>query len=241
MSRLCGNRPSAAAVCCLPAHSHTSSATAVFDCFKLQFEASSRMIVSFYIRTMNIVSAGSAHVIIPKFTLKFNYLVNSIVTPVCFFSFLFVLLCLFYKKAITLGLDIQSWVPTLDISVSRNRASRNRASRNRFNQFCGISAEQEYQGRTCPGLSVRVRQGEDQPNRFSLGKEMRAGEKEREKKKKWVEGVGVSVWGVLLHLRLFCFSSLHCEFCSLSLLRDHLGVVNEEAEVGTEGAPHFPR
>lgn len=71
---------------------------------------------------------------------------------------------------------MQSWGPTLDISVSWNRASWNR-----FNQFRGISAEQEYQGRTCPGLSVRVPQGEDQPNRFSLGKEMREGEKEREK------------------------------------------------------------
>lgn len=38
---------------------------------------------------------------------------------------------------------------------------------NRFIQFCGISAEQEYQGRTCPGLSVCVPQGDDCSDRFS--------------------------------------------------------------------------
>lgn len=41
------------------------------------------------------------------------------------------------------------------------------ALQGRFNWFCGISGEQEYQGRTCPSLSVCVPQGDNCSNRFS--------------------------------------------------------------------------
>lgn len=74
-----------------------------------------------------------------------------------------------------------------------------RALGDRFSRLCGISAEQEYQGRTCPGLSVSAPQGDDRPDRFS-------GVERWDRGRVW--GGGGCMWGVLPQLILFSFFSL---------------------------------
>lgn len=77
-----------------------------------------------------------------------------------------------------------------------------RALQGRFCWLCGISAEQEYQGRTCPGHCVCVPQGDNCSDRFS-------GEERCARKR---------AWGVLPHLILFPLASL---FRTVSLCLCH--------------------
>lgn len=80
---------------------------------------------------------------------------------------------------------LQSYAVHISVSQSVFSLYPQRALWDRFGRLCGISAKQEYQGRTCPGFSVCVPQGDDRSDRFS-----------------GVERSEGRVWGVLPHLIL---------------------------------------
>lgn len=111
-----------------------------------------------------------------------NYLFQCHALRIMLIFYVYSFLLILYSY---LNLLLQSSAVNISVSQSVFTLYPQRALWGRFGRLCGISAEQEYQGRTCPGFSVCVPQGDDCSDRFS-----------------GVERCKGRVWGVLPHLIL---------------------------------------